>query len=83
MSKPRLDTIFVQTDSGGLNHDLSIDLDTHELYWNGDKLVTEKRWSAYERTLATLGLVAGGLASLSAVVMTVIEVGRTCWGWGG
>jgi hypothetical protein len=52
----------------GLNT-IGIDPKTNELYWDGQRIVTEKRLASYERWLATL-------ATGSAVVVAVVEMLR-------
>lgn len=48
---------------------IGIDPKTNELYWDGQRIVTEKRLASYERWLATL-------ATGSAVVVAVVEMLR-------
>jgi hypothetical protein len=45
-----------------------IDPHTNELFWDGEKLITEKRFSTFERSLAIAGLRIGGVGVLAAVV---------------
>ncbi|BCH25176.1 hypothetical protein MesoLjLb_49610 [Mesorhizobium sp. L-8-3] len=47
-----------------------------QIYWDGQKLVTEKRLATYERVLATMGAAA-------AVTVAVVEVGRSIGWWQG
>jgi hypothetical protein len=53
---------------------LGVEPATNELYWEGRKLVTEKKLAAYERWLATL-------ATAATIVMAVVEVGRAAGVW--
>jgi hypothetical protein len=51
---------------------LGVDASTNELFWNGEQLVTEKRFSAFERALAVLGLAVAVIAG-SAVAVPAAE----------
>lgn len=51
----------------GLNL-FGIDRKTRELFWDGHKLVTEKRFSNFERGLAVLGLIFAGIGVAATVV---------------
>jgi hypothetical protein len=82
LPRPDLETMTEYGGDGGVpKSDLQIDRRTGELYLNGSRIVTEKRFSSYERALATIGLVAGVLAAISAVTLTVVEVGRSAAWW--
>jgi hypothetical protein len=56
----------------GLDH-LGVDIKTNELYWDGQKIVTEKKLANYERFLASL-------ATIATCVAAAVEVGRAA-GW--
>jgi hypothetical protein len=45
---------------------------TNQLYWDGQPLVTEKRFSNFERMLAVIGLVVGGVGVGATVVQAAI-----------
>jgi len=60
MSKPELETIFTHDILGDPSF-LQIDHRTNELYWNSEKLVTERRLSDFERVLAVVGLFIAGI----------------------
>ncbi|ESZ31006.1 hypothetical protein [Mesorhizobium sp. L2C067A000] len=45
-----------------------IDQNTDELFWDGKRLVTEKRFSDYERRLAWGGLIIAGIGVAATVV---------------
>ena len=47
---------------------VGVDERTNELYWDGQKLVTERRFSAFERTLAVIALVITTIGVGAAVV---------------
>ena len=57
----------------GLDH-LGVDPKTNELYWDGQKIVTERKLANFERTLALLATVATCAAAL-------VEVGRAGGWW--
>lgn len=60
--------IFEYSQDGSGGQSLAIDAKTKELYWNGEKLITEKRWGTVERRLAISGLVIALLGVLATVV---------------
>jgi len=66
MAKPELETIFIHDPLGDASF-LQIDRRTNELYWNREKLVTERRLSTFERVLAVAG-----------VVLAAVGVAATC-----
>ena len=45
-----------------------IDRNKRELYWDGQKLVTEKRFSTFERGLAVAGLLFAAIGVAATVV---------------
>lgn len=47
---------------------LGIDPATNELFWDGQKLVTEKRWSNTERVIAWTGVVLAAVGVGATVV---------------
>lgn len=47
---------------------LGIDPKTNDLYWDGQKLVTEKRWGTTERRIAVGGLILAGLGVAATIV---------------
>lgn len=51
------------------NANLGIKNGTSELYWDGDALVTEKRWGTVERRIAIIGLVV----AIVGVAATVVQ----------
>lgn len=48
--------------------DLGAHVRTNELYYMGEKVVTEKRFSSFERGLAVVGLVIAGVGVAATVV---------------
>lgn len=48
---------------------LGVDRKTSELYWDGQKLITEKRFATQERVIAWLGL----LLALLGVAATCVQ----------
>lgn len=59
--------------TNGLNL-LGINQRTRELYWDGEKLVTERKLATFDRVLAVLGLLVGA-------VVAVVEVGNAAGWW--
>lgn len=51
---------------------LGHDPGSNQLYWDGQPLVTEKRFSTFERSLAIVGLVFAGVGVLATVAQAVI-----------
>ena len=51
---------------------------TRELYWDGKKIVTQRRIA-----LGLLERVLAGAAAASAVGLLIIEAGRSAGWWGG
>lgn len=51
-----------------------IDQKTDELFWDGKRLITEKRFSDYERRLAMIGLLIAGIGVAATVVQAVAAV---------
>lgn len=47
---------------------LGINRKTRKLYWDGEELVTVKRFSTFERWLAVVGLVFAGIGVAATVV---------------
>lgn len=45
-----------------------MDRKTGELYWDGNRLITEKRWSDVERGIAIAGLIIGGVGVAATIV---------------
>ncbi len=45
---------------------------TNELYWDGSKLITEKRFTTFERGLAIVGLVIAFVGVAATVAQAVI-----------
>jgi hypothetical protein len=45
-----------------------MDRKTGEIYWDGQRLITEKRFSDFERRLAVIGLIIGGIGVAATVV---------------
>lgn len=72
---PKLETIFSfgQTDQ----HELQYDPIKGMLYLNGDKLVTEKRFSSVERGFAVAGLLLGVVATIASVIQAWAAIGTT------
>lgn len=60
---------------------LGLDERNREIYWDGAKVITQKRLADFERALAVLGLVFGGMGAASALAVAIVEIGRTFWGW--
>lgn len=48
-----------------------MDRKTGELYWDGQKLITEKRWGTVERRIAIAGLVIGAIGVAAAVAQAI------------
>lgn len=47
---------------------LGVDPSTNEIYWDGQKLVTERRWSNGERWLAGIAIAVTFIGSVAACV---------------
>ncbi|OHV67333.1 hypothetical protein LCM4576_24930 [Mesorhizobium sp. LCM 4576] len=47
---------------------IGIDETTNELFWDGKRLITEKRFADYERRLAVIGLVIAGVGVAATVI---------------
>ncbi|MCP9233931.1 hypothetical protein NMG46_27600 [Mesorhizobium sp. LMG 17147] len=47
---------------------------TNELYWDGSKLVTEKRFSGFERGLAVAALILTGIGVAATIVQAWASV---------
>ncbi|MHC2792584.1 hypothetical protein ACVINZ_001596 [Mesorhizobium jarvisii] len=47
---------------------IGIDETTNELFWDGKRIITEKRFSDYERRLALVGLAIAGIGVAATVV---------------
>ncbi|TIL64502.1 hypothetical protein [Mesorhizobium sp.] len=47
---------------------IGIDEKTNELFWDGKRLITEKRFTDYERRLAAIGLFIAGVGVSATVV---------------
>lgn len=60
----------------GLAH-IGVDPKTSELYWDGQKLVTERKLAGFERGLATVATIATCLGALAACA----EAGRSLGWW--
>jgi hypothetical protein len=63
--------IFEFSHDGKGGQSLAVDPRTNELYWNGQKLITEKRWGTVERRIAIAGLVIGAIGVAAAVAQAV------------
>jgi hypothetical protein len=51
---------------------LGHDPQKNQLYWDGHALVTEKRFSTFERGLAVFGLVIAGIGMAATVAQAVV-----------
>ena len=66
LAKPKLETVFSFGDND--EHELQYASQSGLLYLNGDRLVTEKRFSNFERGLAVAGLIIGTVGVLATLV---------------
>jgi hypothetical protein len=57
-----------------------IDPRSNQIFWDGEKLVTERRLADFERGLAVAGLLIAAIAALSGLATAIIEVGRVWFG---
>lgn len=53
---------------------IGIDENTNEMFWDGKRLITEKRFTDYERGLARVGLWIAGIGVAATVVQAVAAV---------
>jgi hypothetical protein len=51
-----------------------VDPKTGTMYWDGAPVVTERRFSNVERTIAVVALVIAGVGSIAAVVQAIAAV---------
>ncbi len=75
MGKAKLETVF--SFGSDEEHELQYDPASGMMYLNGEKLVTEKRWSTTERRLAALGLVIASVGVAATVVQAWAAVSNT------
>lgn len=69
MTKPKLETIFIYgTDADGEPRQLQYEEATGRLFVNGEAIVTEKRFSNFERWLAGITLFVATIGVAATVV---------------
>lgn len=76
--KPDLETVteYGEGEEPDKWHRLQIDRNTGELYWNDEKLITEKRFSTFERGLAVGAPAITAIGVAAAVVQAWAAVAQ-------